>query len=70
MLWYIYRAVDEEEEEEENNEEGNPLLVPLEDKEEQKKHQATLWFGKVGLPGGKGSLIFSLTLLHHLCSIR
>ncbi|KAJ6658210.1 hypothetical protein lerEdw1_001477 [Lerista edwardsae] len=45
------RAIEEEEEEEENNEEGNPLLVPLEDKDEEKKHQATLWFGKEAFAG-------------------
>ncbi|XP_077169990.1 pre-rRNA 2'-O-ribose RNA methyltransferase FTSJ3 [Paroedura picta] len=45
------RAAEEEEEEEEGAEAGNPLLVPLEDKEEQEKHQAHLWFGKEAFAG-------------------
>ncbi|XP_066483738.1 pre-rRNA 2'-O-ribose RNA methyltransferase FTSJ3 [Tiliqua scincoides] len=48
---HVPKKAIEEEEEEENNEEDNPLLVPLEDKEEQKKHQATLWFGKEAFAG-------------------
>ncbi|XP_060112102.1 pre-rRNA 2'-O-ribose RNA methyltransferase FTSJ3 [Heteronotia binoei] len=40
-----------EEEEEEDAEAGNPLLVPLEDKEEREKHQAHLWFGKEAFAG-------------------
>ncbi|XP_048373787.1 pre-rRNA 2'-O-ribose RNA methyltransferase FTSJ3 [Sphaerodactylus townsendi] len=43
--------VAEEEEEEEDAEAGNPLLVPLEDKEEREKHQANLWFGKEAFAG-------------------
>ncbi|XP_015284589.1 PREDICTED: pre-rRNA processing protein FTSJ3 [Gekko japonicus] len=39
------------EEEEEDAEAGNPLLVPLEDKEEREKHQAHLWFGKEAFAG-------------------
>nr|XP_056720617.1 pre-rRNA 2'-O-ribose RNA methyltransferase FTSJ3 [Euleptes europaea] len=40
-----------EEEEEEDAEAENPLLVPLEDKEEREKHQAHLWFGKEAFAG-------------------
>ncbi|XP_054851625.1 pre-rRNA 2'-O-ribose RNA methyltransferase FTSJ3 [Eublepharis macularius] len=40
-----------EEEETDDAEVGNPLLVPLEDKEELEKHQAHLWFGKEAFAG-------------------
>ncbi|XP_007429240.1 pre-rRNA processing protein FTSJ3 [Python bivittatus] len=40
------RVASEEEMEEEDAEGGNPLLVPLEDKEECEQHRMSLWFGK------------------------
>ncbi|XP_061446186.1 pre-rRNA 2'-O-ribose RNA methyltransferase FTSJ3 [Rhineura floridana] len=44
-------ACEDEEEEEESAEAGNPLLVPLEGKEERREHQASLWFGKEAFAG-------------------
>ncbi|XP_063156791.1 pre-rRNA 2'-O-ribose RNA methyltransferase FTSJ3 [Candoia aspera] len=45
------RVPSEEEMEEENAEGGNPLLVPLEDKDEREQHQMSLWFGKEAFAG-------------------
>lgn len=42
-----FRIASEDEMEEDSAEGGNPLLVPLEDKEEREQHRMNLWFGKV-----------------------
>ncbi|XP_062994818.1 pre-rRNA 2'-O-ribose RNA methyltransferase FTSJ3 [Elgaria multicarinata webbii] len=45
------RAACEEVEEQEDPEAGNPLLVPLEGKEEREQHRTSLWFGKEAFAG-------------------
>uniref|UniRef100_T1DL74 pre-rRNA processing protein FTSJ3 n=1 Tax=Crotalus horridus TaxID=35024 RepID=T1DL74_CROHD len=45
------RVAPEDEMEEDNAEGGNPLLVPLEDKEEREQHRMSLWFGKEAFAG-------------------
>ncbi|XP_013924548.1 PREDICTED: pre-rRNA processing protein FTSJ3 [Thamnophis sirtalis] len=45
------KIASEDEMEEDNAEGGNPLLVPLEDKEEREQHRMSLWFGKEAFAG-------------------
>ncbi|XP_070623070.1 pre-rRNA 2'-O-ribose RNA methyltransferase FTSJ3 [Erythrolamprus reginae] len=45
------KIASEDEMEEDNAEGGNPLLVPLENKEEREQHRMSLWFGKEAFAG-------------------